>query len=267
MEIYLDIVLIENFVIDMFILLITAKLMHIKHNNKSLILASSLGALYTVVSVFPELKIFSLFPFQILVGWIMIRILLERNNFKVELKATGIYILIAFLLSGISFGFSTWENKYSFEHSYVISNASMQYLLISIILVYIISDRVLSYLRERALITNFIYEVELYIRGVRYVVRGFLDTGNELKESITNLPCIIVEEKYINYFQETDSNTYYIQYNGIGYRGKMKGFKVDKVILKKSDNEEMEISAIICPCKEVLNKENEFNALLSRGVI
>ena len=33
MEIYLDIVLIENFVIDMFILLITAKLMHIKHNN------------------------------------------------------------------------------------------------------------------------------------------------------------------------------------------------------------------------------------------
>ena len=143
----------------------------------------------------------------------------------------------------------------------------MQYLLISIILVYIISDRVLSYLRERALITNFIYEVELYIRGVRYVVRGFLDTGNELRESITNLPCIIVEEKYINYFQEIDSNTYYIQYNGIGYRGKMKGFKVDKVILKKSDNEEMEISAIICPCKEVLNKENEFNALLSRGVI
>ena len=36
MEIYLDIVLIENFVIDMFILLITAKLMHIKYNNKSL---------------------------------------------------------------------------------------------------------------------------------------------------------------------------------------------------------------------------------------
>ena len=47
----------------------------------------------------------------------------------------------------------------------------------------------------------------------------------------------------------------------------MKGFKVDKVILKKNDNEELEISAIICPCKEVLNKENEFNALLSRGVI
>ena len=67
MEIYLDIVLIENFVIDMFILLITAKLMHIKHNNKSLLLASSLGALYTVVSIFPKLKMFSLFPFQILV--------------------------------------------------------------------------------------------------------------------------------------------------------------------------------------------------------
>ena len=111
MEIYLDIVLIENFVIDMFILLITAKLMHIKYDNKSLILASSLGAVYSIVSVFPELKIFSLFPFQILVAWIMIRILWESNNFKVELKATGIYILIAFLLSGISFGFSTWENK------------------------------------------------------------------------------------------------------------------------------------------------------------
>lgn len=267
MEIYLDVIFLENFVIDMFLLLITAKIMNIKHNNSNLLLSSLIGTLYTIVSIFPRLKLFSLFPFQILVAWIMIRILLKRNNMETEIKATGVYIIIAFLLSGISFWLSIWDKNYSFSSNYTISNASIKCLFISIILIYVISDRVLSYLRERALINNFIYEVYLYIKGVRYVVKGFLDTGNELREPITNLPCIIVEEKYINYFEESDNNTYYIRYNAIGYSGKLKGFKVDKVILKKSDTEEIEISAIICPCSEVLNKENEFNALLSRGVI
>jgi len=32
---------------------------------------------------------------------------------------------------------------------------------------------------------------------IKYVIKGFLDTGNELREPITNLPCIIVEEKII----------------------------------------------------------------------
>lgn len=267
MNVYLDILLLENFVIDMFILLITSKIMNIKYESFNLFLSSLIGSMYTIVLVFPRLKLFSLFPFQILIAWIMIRIFLKRNSIEMEIKATGIYIIITFLLSGISFWFSTYENKFSFNGNYTISNVSMKNLFISIIFIYVICDRTLSYLRERALVNNFVYEVYLYIKGVRYIVKGFLDTGNELREPITNLPCIIVEEKYINYFEESDKNTYYIRYNAIGYSGKLKGFKVDKVVLKKSDDEEIEISAIICPCSEVLNKENEFNALLSRGVI
>lgn len=267
MEIYIDVILLENFIIDMFILIITSKILKIKYSNTNLIIASGIGAIYTMVGIFERLSIFSIFPFQVLVSWIMLRTLFNRRNINLEIKGVGVYVLIAFLLSGMCFGFTLWENNYSIYSSYVIRSSSIKYLAISIMLIYVIMDRLYNYLRERLLVTNFIYEIELHIRGVKYVIKGFLDTGNELREPITNLPCIIVEEKYLNYFKESEENTYYIPYSAIGFNGKIKGFKVDKVIIRGNGNDEREISSIICPCRDVLNKEKEFNALLSRGVI
>lgn len=268
MKIYIDVLLVENFIIDMFILMITSKIVRIRVNNKYLIAASFIGAIYTLVGIFPDLKFFSIFPFQVIVAYLMMSILLKSRCWKTVIKATLIYIIIAFILSGISLSFALWQNSYSLKSVYKIENYSLKYLVISIILVYIVLDRVTSYLRERALITNFTYDIELYIKDIKFVIKGFLDTGNELREPITNLPCIIVEEKYLNSFiEEEEDKTYYIPYSAIGFKGKLRGFKVDKVLIRGISDNWREVSAIICPCKDELNREKEFNALLSRGVI
>lgn len=267
MEIYIDLLLIENFVIDMFILLITTKLLRIKVVNSLLIISSLFGSVYTLVEVFPKLKVFSLFPFQIIIAFLMMMILLKGRSIALVTKGTCIYILCAFTLSGVSFGFSLWQNSYSLTMGYSISNYSMKYLIMSIVLVYVVADRAISYIRERALVSNFIYEIEVYINDIRYVIKGFLDTGNELREPVTNLPCIIVEERFLLNYQEDEEKTYYIPYNAIGFSGKLKGFKVDKVLIRGDKEEWREVTAIICPCNDVLSRDKEFNALLSRGVI
>ena len=134
-------------------------------------------------------------------------------------------------------------------------------------IIYIIYERAHSYFRERIAVNSFTYDIELWISGTKHIIRGFLDTGNELREPITNLPCIIVEENYVSNCEMEEDKTYYVPYSAIGYAGKLQGFKGEKVRIRRDNDEWHEIEAIICPCREVLSRDREFNALLSRGVI
>ncbi|PRR81653.1 sigma-E processing peptidase SpoIIGA [Clostridium vincentii] len=267
MEIYLDIILLENFIVDMFLLSVTFSILRCNVENKKVIVASLLGALYTIVMIFPAFNILSAFPFALLVAYLMMLIILGRHRYIFALKATGVFLLSSITLSGICFVFSSMENKYSFTKGFTISNYSLKYFVISIMILYILYNRAISYFRERAIIGNYTYDIEITIKNVKYIIKGFLDTGNELREPVTNLPCIIVEKNLFSNYEVEDDKAYYINYSSIGYKGKLKGFKVDKVRIKSEGQEFREVNALICHCDDILSRDKDFNALLSRGVI
>lgn len=267
MEVYLDVILIENFVIDYFLLLLSFNMMRLKVSNKKIICGAAIGSIYTIVMIFESLEFFSCMPFQILAAYIIVLIALGIRKIRLAAKTSIVYLFNAFILSGICYYMCQKELGYSFVNGTVINNFSSKYILISLMIIYISVDRILVYLREKNIVGNFIFNVEINIDNKRYVIKGFLDTGNELREPVTNLPCILVEEDIFYDFKIPKDNLYYINYSAIGYNGKLKGFKVDNVKIYSNDNNYKEINAIICPCKEVLNKDREFNALLSRGVM
>ena len=122
-------------------------------------------------------------------------------------------------------------------------------------------------IRDRFFINNFIYEMELIIDGRIINLKGFLDTGNALREPITNLPCILIDKEYLKTFNLNEKEKFHINYKTIGNHGNIEGFIFEKVRIKKDKESWIEIKAIICKSEVKLSKENEFNALLSRGVI
>lgn len=267
MEIYLDVVLLENFIVDMFLLSVTFSILRCKVENKKVILASLLGALYTIVMIFPALSILSVFPVALLVAFFMMLIILGTHRYIFALKATGTFLLSSITLSGICFVFSSMENNYSFTKGFTISNYSLKYFVIAIMILYILYTRAISYFRERAIIGNYTYDIEITINNVKYIIKGFLDTGNELREPVTNLPCILVEKSLFSNYEVEDDKKYYINYSSIGYKGKITGFKVNKVRIRSEGKKFREVNALICPCDEILSRDKDFNALLSRGVI
>ena len=215
--------------------------------------------------IFKDLRIFALIPFQITVVYGIMEISFKNTNFIFKLKAVGIYLAEAFCLSGLCVMFSVRNSFKGISKVYEINDYSIKKLIISIMIIYFILSRITEYIKERALIYNFTYDIEFFINDSKYLVKGFLDTGNELREPITNFPCIIVEEDFIPAINEME--TYYIPYKAIGYAGKLKGFLGNRVRIREEGGVWREINAVICPCKEVLSKEKDFNALLSRGVI
>lgn len=265
MVIYIDILLIENFIINLFLLLITLKVLRYKY-YRTIYIGSALGALYTLVLFMDNVSVQSL-PFKIVV--VLIMLCISTKNFKILkiMKSFMVFMAMSFTLCGITFTFSMMENNYSIFGEFKIDNYSVKYLLISVMLLYIFIVRISDYLRDRALINNFIYDIEITKDKKSIFLKGLLDTGNALREPVSNLPCIIIESDYLNNFNIKNSEEFLIPYNTIGEDGNLIGFRTEEVRIRGEDKEWKDVEVIVCKCKNKLSKENEFNALLSRGVI
>ncbi|VYT77126.1 peptidase U4 [Clostridium tertium] len=265
MIVYIDILLIENFIVNLFLLLITFKVLRYKY-YKTIYLAAVIGSLYTLV-LFYDNKILVSIPFKMIVAILMIIISMKSINFLKTIKSLLTFIISSFILCGLTFSFSFLENYYSVFNSYSISNYSLKYLILALMCFYIVSIKVADYIKDRAKVSSFIYDIEVSSAEKTIFIKGLLDTGNALREPVTNLPCIIVEKDFLEEFNVKSNEEFTIPFRTIGEEGNLKGFKINDVRIRGADMEWKVVDVIICRCKNKLSKENEFNALLSRGVI
>lgn len=266
MIIYADVLILENFIVNLFLLTVTTRITKQKYTMKRMIISSSIGSIYTLVLLIPSGQVLTSIYVRLLVLLVMIRIVYGKINFISIIKVTGIFLMITFTLSGLCFALSFNQNNYRIGGIFKITNYSIKYLLLGIMIIYILYERLNRYLKDKTFVSNYSYKIEFEVCDRKYSIKSFLDTGNELREPITNLPCILIEDEMISDIKFDDKNTYYIPYSSVGYSGRLKGIRINRIRIKnKSCNKE--IDAIICPCKEKLSKENEFNGLLPRGIL
>ena len=267
MEVYADILILENCIVNFFLLTLTMN--YIKHKCKmiALIISSFIGGLYTLVLVIPKLKILASLPFELAVACIMIKVVYGKTSVTNLIKLLIIFLMMSFTLSGICFLFSIKQNLYLLGSIFKIEKYSIKYIMLGIMIIYIIYSRITDYMKDKLFTDNFSFKIEFEIEKRKYSFQSYLDTGNELRETITNLPCILIEENLIGDVNFHSNNTYQILYSSIGHGGSLKGIRVNNIKITNRDCLYEKIDAIICPCKEKLSKENEFNALLSRGVV
>lgn len=266
MEIYADVLILENSIVNFFLLTLTMKC--IKHKCKMIALISSsfIGGIYTLVLFIPQLNILTYLPCELFMACIMLRLVYGKTSIFNMLKMLLIFLMMAFTLSGVCLLFSLKQNLYVLGSTFKIEKYSIKYIILGIMLIYITCDRFVEYMKDKLFTNNYIFEIEFEIGNKKYSLKSFLDTGNELKEPISNLPCILIEENLINDI-DFSKNAYNILYSSIGHGGNLKGIRVNNIKVKNNNQLYEEIDAIICPCKEKLSKECEFNALLSRGIV
>ncbi|MBU3135606.1 sigma-E processing peptidase SpoIIGA [Clostridium gasigenes] len=265
MVVYIDVLLFENFVVNLFLLLLTFKLLRFSY-KKRIYLSAILGSIYTL-ALFLEWPFGTSFIAKILVAVLMIIIAIEKRKISNILKCVGCFFILSFTLCGVCFSFALMQNKYGIMQKFEMNNYSIKYILISIMILYIVIVRAYEYLRGRIIVKSLIYDIEISVNKNIFYIKGFLDTGNDLREPVTNLPCIIVEDGYLNEVQLPEKEYFNISYSTIGDSGKIKGFKGEKIRIKSQDEDWRTVDAIICSCTNKLSKENDFNALLSRGII
>lgn len=266
MEVYLDIIFIENAIIDLFLMLVTLRLLRLKYRKDGIYIAAIIGGIYGLAPIVGS-AVLSSTLLKIIVAIIMIILSLKEKVLSNIFKATIMFFMVSFTLCGVMFMRLLSSSTYTIYGGMSTSDYSIRWILISILFVGVIAIRVYDTIKERAVIDNFIYDIYIKNDEKILMLKGFLDTGNELREPVTNLPCIILESNYFNQFDVPEDKKFIIKYDTINEIGEVKGFKGDIMIRSEDSNSWTKISAIICRCERKLSKEDEFHALLSRGII
>lgn len=266
MEVYLDVVFIENAIIDLFLILVTLRLLRLKYRKGGIYIAAIIGGIYGLTPIVDSVVLSNAF-LKVIFAIVMIVLSLKEKVLRNIFKATVMFFMLSFTMCGVMFISLLSSSTYTISGGMNTSNYSIRWVMISLLFVGVIAIRVYDTIKERAVIDNFIYDIYIKNDEKILMLKGFLDTGNELREPVTNLPCVIVENNYFNQFDIPDDKKFIIKYDTINEVGEVKGFKGNIMIKNEDSNSWTRVDAIVCGCERKLSKEDEFQALLSRGIV
>ncbi|MBC8061731.1 MAG: sigma-E processing peptidase SpoIIGA [Clostridiaceae bacterium] len=265
MVVNLDILIFENFIVNFFILFITAQTLRLKLCTKLAVLASALASCYVITKLLPSLRFFTLVPFKIAVPLLIILITFRKKSVVFNIKATVIYMLYSMLLAGMCCFILFSSPSVNGFWGFIIF--TYKKLFLSVMIIYIIINRLIIYIKERKEITQLIYLVDIFINKNKKSVRAFLDTGNELREPATNLPVIIVDSYVFKEIDFTNFDIFYIPYRVVdGTLGRLQGFIPDYITINVG-GEVLKRNVVVACCKNDLSDLKDYQALLSRGII
>lgn len=263
--VYIDILLLENIIVNYFILFITSQTVRVKLNCIFGIMSAILGSLYVFTILINKLRYFSIFPLRLLFPFIMIFIAFRQKDIIFNIKTSLIFIFYSMLIAGMCYFI---QNICATEYDCgTISNFTYKKLLLSLMIIYIFINRIIVFIRDRKEISQLIYSVDIIINKKRKRVSAFFDTGNELREPATNLPVLIVEKEVFSDIDLNQISKFYIPYKVVnGGNGQLEGFKPDYITVN-FQGKVKKMQAIVACCDYKLTNMNDYDALLSRGII
>ena len=295
MTIYIDVVLIENLIMNYIILFATAVVLKLKVKHFRLIIGSFVGAVYTIISYISELKIYSNFFLKLILSLVIIYIAFNPKTIKQLLKNTLIFYLTSFVFGGAAFAliYVVKPQEILKNNGLVLNSNSLKVIGISAIIAFVIIIIGFKIVKNKISARDIYCNVEIELNNKIIETKAMIDTGNFLKEPITNTPVIVVEhtllydcipKEILNHiedilggdFSEIPDNIKekyisklkVIPFSSLGKQnGMLLGIKPDKVIIKKEDEEKENVDVIIGIYNKSLTKRGEYRALLGMDQI
>ena len=205
MKIYLDLILIINFIIDYLLLYGTKKILKNKTSIKRILLGSIIGSISSLLMIYQNNIII-----KILLSILIIIITFGINNI---IKNITYFYLLSIILGGTLYLFDL--NIYKLNYQIL--------LLISPILIYLYIKENIKY--KNIYLNNYI--VEIYINNKLYKLEGMIDTGNELKDPYKKRSIILVNIN-LDYRQ---FKYLFVPFNALNTQGIIPCIKPDKIII------------------------------------
>ena len=208
--IYIDEMLLLNFIID-YVILNTLTFLLKKNVKRRRIYLSCLVGEISILYLFISFNTLLLLLFKFILGLIMIIILYGYTDIKSFIKEIVYFYILCFFLGGSLYYFKI-ENLIKYQ--YVL-------LLIPIIMnIY----KYFEYNLRSVLTTR--YKVTIYLNNGKILyLNGFLDTGNSLIDPYHGNKIIIINKK-------VDENYFFVPYNTINNTSLLKCFNPKRVYIE-----------------------------------
>lgn len=297
-EVYVDVVLLINFIMDFFILWAAGKMTALQVRRFRLVIGALIGAVYSLVIFLPQASMLTLMIFKIIWSILMILAAFAPLTVKKLFKCFIYMYIISFAMGGAAFA-SQYFMAQTTDVIQVINGAGIIYnnfqysmLAPALIMAVILGTGGIKYIRKNVEIKNYVYQIYIYYKEQKIELKALMDTGNQLVDPLTNKPVIVVEAEALkeilpkeilntlNNEEETiipdlsakldlewSSRLRLIPFNSVGKRyGVMLGFRPDALeIIDKNlsiDGNQVVLGLL----HRALTSEGKYQALLNPGI-
>ena len=208
--VYIDEVIILNFIIDYLLLLFTSYVLKLNTLKYKLFLSSLFGEI-SILYLFFDMNNLFLILFKLSICSVMIFISFGKCNFKEFIKRCIYFYILSFFLGGVLYYFKI-ENLVKYE---------IYFLFIPVIL------NIYKYFAYHlTTIINTHRKVTIYLNNGKILfLNGFIDTGNSLIDPYSKKKVIIIN-RYVY------DNYYLIPYKTVDSECLLKCFKPNKVYIE-----------------------------------
>lgn len=295
MTIYVDVVLIENVLMNYIILFATSVVLKLKIKQKRLIIASILGAIYTIIAYISDLQIYSNIFLKLILSLVIIYIAFNPKSLKQLSKYVFMFYLTSFVFGGAAFAiiYIVKPQEILKNNGLILNTNSLKIIFTSAIVAFV-SITIGFKLVKNKMSTKDIYcNIKIKLNQKEIETKAMIDTGNLLKEPITNTPVVVVEHTLLyecmpkeilnnienilggdfNEIPENIQKEYIpklkvIPFSSLGKQnGMLLGIKAEKIIINYEEEEKEIENVIIGIYNKSLTQRGEYRALLGMELL
>lgn len=290
MTVYLDVVFFENIILNYIIILSTAIISKSKINTKKIIFSSAIGGIFSILNYVINFNLISSVCIKIIMSIIMMIIAFNDNSIKKVVKQIVFFYLVSFTFGGIAFMllFIINPENLIINNNHFVGTYPIKIAVISGGIGFIIISITTKIIKDRISKKNMICDLEIFYKGKCKKVKTMIDTGNLLKEPISQADVIIVEKESLkeivskeilenmtkilkgSWIEDATVHSYkfkLIPFSSLGNdNGLLIGFKPDYVKIY-FDEEFLRNDVIIGIYDGKLSKSNMYTSLIGLNVI
>lgn len=292
--VYIDLIFFENLIMNSIIIYATAILLKIKPKIWRVLISSSIGGAYAIVIYISKFKIYESIILKIILSIIMVYIAFNPQNMKKLWKQVLIFYLTSFVFGGAALYLIYFIKPQNiliknglFAGEYVLKT-----ILLGAIMGLVIIKVSIKIIKTKIRPKDMYCRIKIKLNGKEVQTNAMIDTGNLVKEPITNIPVIIVERSLLyeilpkeilnnlgeilegnfNSVSEEIQNQYvskmrWLPYKSLGKEnGMLLGIRVDGVEIEKEDTNKID-KVIIGIYDKSLTKRGEYRALVGMDMM
>lgn len=290
--VYVDVLFATNLVVNYLLLLATGKLAGRIVNARRLLLASALGALYAASALVCPLNAAYSLPARLAFGLFMVALSFPGQKLQSFITVAVSFYLCSAMAAGTAMALQSYRVSILLQNPVVPSDGDVVHWWIvasslAVLSVFPVIARAGGFQPGKPLP---LMGLELEVGGRTLGLTGLVDTGNNLRDPVSNLPVVVVDWEPLRKIMPGEVSAFFlstwdsmperlsdtpmgkrlrlIPYESLsGRKGVLPGFRPDHVVILEKNGQRVKKDAIVGVSGERLSPSGLYQALLHPDLV
>lgn len=283
--IYADVLVCLNVLITYLFLVADRVFTHLPTSRWGVIVASVVGGLSALVVLLGDKGVLFSILFRVVASCLIVLAAFLPRSTRCFLKAYGGFMAISFLFGGAMFfvELTLRPEKIAYINGTVYFDMSLRYLVCCTFVIYGVFMAA-DYFLSRNIARNEIFGVEITLRNATVILRGFVDTGNNLTEALTGRMVFVAQLNSVAPLFTCEECTFlkraelsavpeslgtvirYIPCKTVGENALLPAFTPKRVIVKWN-GKETEVNNVCIAVTDKALSQGEYEILLNKNIL